>query len=113
MKSGYGCTRWIPVLPELHRALESYLAWLRRRLELTPDMPLFISRESDGEGQLRPLDRESARRIMHAAYAAAAIAPLLFLPRFTETFAIALLLLHTVAEVTSGSKGATCCRIDE
>jgi integrase len=34
MKGGYGRTRWIPVLPELNRALGSYLGWLRRRLEL-------------------------------------------------------------------------------
>ncbi len=73
MKGGYGRTRWIPVLPELHAALESYLSWLRRRMVLSPDMPLFISRESDGAGNLRPLTRESARRIMHAAFAAAAI----------------------------------------
>ena len=73
MKGGYGRTRWIPVLPELHRALLSYLGWLRLRLELSPDMPLFISRESDEAGNLRPLTRESARRMMHAAYRAAAI----------------------------------------
>lgn len=73
MKGGYGRTRWIPVLPELHRALESYIGWLRRRLELSPDMPLFISREGDDEGNLRPLSRESARRIIHGAFAAAAI----------------------------------------
>lgn len=73
MKGGYGRTRWIPVLPELERALASYLGWLRRRFELSPEMPLFISREADQEGNLRPLTRESARRIMHAAYTAAAI----------------------------------------
>ena len=73
MKGGYGRTRWIPVLPELHRALFSYLGWLRQRFELTPDMPLFISREGDESGNLRPLTRESARRIMHAAFAAAGI----------------------------------------
>jgi len=73
MKGGYGRTRWIPVLPELHRALESYLGWLRRRLELSPAMPLFLSRESDGDGNLRPLTRESARRIVHAAFAAAGV----------------------------------------
>lgn len=73
MKGGYGRTRWIPVLPELHLALGSYIGWLRRRFELTPEMPLFISREGDGEGNLRPLSRESARRIIHAAFTAAAI----------------------------------------
>jgi integrase len=73
MKGGYGRTRWIPVLPELHRALFSHLGWLRRRWELSPVMPLFISREADPEGNLRPLTRESARRIMHAAFAAAGV----------------------------------------
>lgn len=73
MKGGCGRTRWIPVLPEQHRALFSYLCWLRRRYELTPDLPLFISREVDAGGKLRPLTRESARRIMHAAYSATAI----------------------------------------
>ncbi len=60
MKGGYGRTRWIPVLPELERALLSYLSWLRQRFELTQDMPLFISREGDADGKLRPLTRESA-----------------------------------------------------
>ena len=36
-------------------------------------MPLFISREGDGEGNLRPLTRESARRILHAAFAASSV----------------------------------------
>jgi hypothetical protein len=73
MKGGYGRTRWIPVLPELHRALMTYLGWLRKRLELSPAMPLFISREGDGKGNLRSLTRESARRIIHAAFAAAGV----------------------------------------
>ena len=50
-----------------------YLGWLRRRLELSPVVPLFIGRERDGDGNLRPLTRESAGRMMHAAFAAAAI----------------------------------------
>jgi integrase len=73
MKGEYGRTRWIPVLPELHRALFSYIHWVRRRLELSSGMPLFISREGDTEGNLRPLTRESARRIIHAALAAAGV----------------------------------------
>jgi integrase len=73
MKGGYGRTRWIPVLPELHRSLVSYVGWLRQRYELTPAMPLFLSRECDESGNLRPLTRESARRIMHAAFAAAGV----------------------------------------
>lgn len=42
----------VPVIPELKRALYSYLGWLRRRFELTPDMPLFVSREGDASGNL-------------------------------------------------------------
>lgn len=30
MKGGYGKTRWVPLLPELHRAQESYIGWLQR-----------------------------------------------------------------------------------
>ena len=73
LKGGYGRTRWIPVLPELRRVLESYLGWLGRRFELAPEMPLFVSRSTAKSGVLRALTRESARCIMHAAYAAAAI----------------------------------------
>ena len=41
LKGGYGATRWIPILPELARALERHLGWLARRFEITPDLPLF------------------------------------------------------------------------
>ena len=73
MKGRYGRTRWIPVLPELTRALERQLSWLRQRFELTPELPLFMSREGDGEGHCRALHRESARRIIHGAFSAAGI----------------------------------------
>lgn len=73
MKGGYGRTRWVPMLPELRRALERQLSWLKKRFELTPDLPLFVSRESDRDGQCRPVHRESARRIIHSAFAAAGI----------------------------------------
>jgi integrase len=69
LKGGYGQTRWVPVLPELARALESYLGWLRHRLNLLPDMPLFLSRESTPDGHMRPLSRESARLIVRDALA--------------------------------------------
>lgn len=73
LKGHYGRTRWVPVLPELHRALSTWLNVMARRWELTPDLPLFLSRKSEQDGSARPLDRDSARRIMHAAFARAGI----------------------------------------
>lgn len=73
MKGGYGKTRWVPVVPELKRAIARQLSWLRLRYELTPDMPLFPSRES-GEGRnLKPLSRDMARHIIKGAFAKAEI----------------------------------------
>lgn len=73
MKGGYGVTRWVPVLPTLARALEEQLAWLRQRYELTPDLPLFLSRQDNPDGTARPVNRESARQIIRRAFAAAGI----------------------------------------
>jgi integrase len=74
LKGGRGRTRWVPVLPEMHRALQALVGWYARRLELDPELPLFLSRECDGGGDARPLSDESARRILHRAFAAAGIA---------------------------------------
>lgn len=73
LKGHYGTTRWVPVLPELSRALESHLACLRRRYELIPDLPLFLSRQDNADGTARPLCRESARKIIRAAFTTAGI----------------------------------------
>lgn len=73
MKGGYGKTRWVPLLPELHRALESCLGWLERRLILSADLPLFLSRECDGEGNARALSSDMARHIIKDAFARAGI----------------------------------------
>jgi integrase len=73
MKGGYGKTRWVPLLPELHRALESYIGWLERRLILSPDLPLFLSRECDPAGNARALSRDMARHIIKDAFARAMI----------------------------------------
>lgn len=73
MKGGYGKTRWVPLLPELRRALESYLSWLERRLILSPDLPLFLSRESDSTGNARPISSDMARHIIKEAFARAGI----------------------------------------
>ena len=73
MKGGYGVTRWVPVLPTLARALEEQLAWLRKRYELTPDLPLFLSRQDNPDGTARSVNRESARQIIRQTFAAAGI----------------------------------------
>lgn len=73
MKGGYGNTRWVPVLPSLARALQSQLAYLRQRLELTPDLPLFLSRQDNPDGTARSVNRESARQIIRRAFFAAKI----------------------------------------
>ncbi len=73
MKGGYGRTRWVPVLPELRRAFESYVAWLRLRYEFTADLPLFLSRQDNPDGTARALTRETARVIVSDAFARAGI----------------------------------------
>lgn len=73
MKGKRGTTRWVPVLPELRRALESWIGHMRRRWALTPDLPLFLSREENPDGIARPLTRHTARRIIHRAFAEAGV----------------------------------------
>jgi integrase len=73
LKGGYGRTRWIPVLPELHRALARHLGVLRRQCVPGPDLPLFLSRQKNPDGTARALSRESARLILHAAFRRAGI----------------------------------------
>lgn len=73
MKGHYGKTRWVPVVPELKRAIERQLSWLRLRYELTPDIPLFPSRESGEGGDFKPLSRRMGRNIIKAAFAKARI----------------------------------------
>lgn len=50
IRGGSGRTRWIPVLPELERALFIYLGWLRRRCE--PKI-CCVSRENVRFGERR------------------------------------------------------------
>ena len=73
LKGHYGRTRWVPVLPELARALQSHLARLRRRYVLTPDLPLFLSRKSNPDGTARAITREAARQVIRGAFAQADI----------------------------------------
>ncbi len=73
MKGKRGTTRWVPLLPELRRALACWIGHMRRRWVLTPDLPLFLSREDNPDGTARALSRHSARRIVHDAFARAGI----------------------------------------
>ena len=65
LKGHYGSTRWVPVLPELERALKSHLHRMRLRYELTPDLPLFISRNRRA-GEPRSMTRSAASRLLIA-----------------------------------------------
>ena len=73
LKGGYGNTRWITVLPELSRALRRHLWWLRLKFQVTPDFPLFPSRQADHEGRVRPMSRSRAYRMIKKTFARARI----------------------------------------
>ena len=73
LKGGYGRTRRVPIVPELRCALERHLGVMRKRYELSADLPLFLSRQGDPEGLPRPLSRESARTIVHRVFRRAGI----------------------------------------
>jgi len=73
LKGHYGRTRWVPVLPELSRALHSHLAHLRRRYVLTSDLPLFLSRKNNPDGTARAISREAARQVIRGAFLKAGI----------------------------------------
>lgn len=73
LKGGFGRTRWVPILPELERALRHHLQVLRLRFELSPAMPLFPSRQVAPDGSLRHLARSQANDIIKGAFAKAGI----------------------------------------
>jgi len=60
LKGHYGRTRWIPVLPELGRALRAHLDALPGQYSGNPGHPLFPSRQRDTGGRVRPLGRSQA-----------------------------------------------------
>lgn len=66
LKGHYGNTRWVPVGPELRRALGSYLSRRMQMGECPPASPLFLSREHDSSGQPKALSRSSAEKIIGA-----------------------------------------------
>lgn len=64
LKGHYGSTRWIPVCPELQRALENYLTRRAKQDTLTPDAPLFLSREHHSDGTPKSLSRSGAEKLI-------------------------------------------------
>jgi len=73
LKGHYGTTRWVPVLPELERALTRHLWWLGLKFEVRPDMPLFPSQKPTFEGALQPIQRARAAEIIKSALARAGV----------------------------------------
>ena len=71
LKGGFGRTRWMPLLPEMQRALEQHMQWLSRSFALTPELPLFPSRQHNHG--VRAITRSQAHAIVKDAFAAAHI----------------------------------------
>jgi integrase len=64
LKGRRGQTRWVPVSPELRRALEACVRHLGRRGHLDPNMPLFVSRQRGADGEVRALGRSAAEKFI-------------------------------------------------
>lgn len=64
-KGGRGVTLWVPVGPELHRALEKLIAHrLQEEGEIALRSPLFVSRHRGPDALPRPLGRKQVYRIV-------------------------------------------------
>lgn len=72
-KGKRGRTRRVPVSPELRRALTHHLWWMRLKYTLTPDLPLFPSRQVSADGSIRSITRVQAYIIIKRAFAVAGI----------------------------------------
>ncbi len=72
LKGHYGTTRWVPIPPELERTFKSHLHRMSLRYELTPDLPLFISRKTRG-GKPRSMTRSAAQRLLKRVLAKAGV----------------------------------------
>lgn len=55
------------------RASLNLVSWLKRRLIIPLELPPFLSRENDAEGNARELSRDMAGRIIKDAFARAGI----------------------------------------
>lgn len=73
LKGKRGRTRWVPISPELYRALTHHMWHLRLQYDLTNDFPLFPSRELGDENEMRPLGRVQAYNIIMSAFKRAGI----------------------------------------
>lgn len=73
LKGRRGRTRRLPVSPELHRALTHHMWWMKLKYTLSPDLPLFPSRQVSAGGSIRPITRVQAYMIIKKAFAAAGI----------------------------------------
>jgi integrase len=58
----------VPIGPELHRALERYLAQRARKDPLFPNEPLFRSRFHAHHGGPKPITRSMAEKIIKRAF---------------------------------------------
>ena len=63
LKGQYGVTRWIPVCPELKRALADYIVVRQKTAGFNPDAPLFLSRERP-TGVAKALSRSAAEKLL-------------------------------------------------
>ena len=68
LKGRRGNTRSVPIGPELHRALERYLAQRMRKHPLDPTQPLFRSRFHAADGGPKPITRSMAEKIIKRAF---------------------------------------------
>jgi integrase len=73
LKGNRGGTRWVPVLPEMRRALRYLLWWLRLKYEVSPSLPLFPSRQRNADGCVRSICRMQAYEIVTRAFTTAGI----------------------------------------
>ena len=73
LKGSYGSTRYVPVTPEMQRALERHWRWLSRRFDVTPEMPLFPSRKKGKDGRRRAIHRVTAHELFIRVFAKAGI----------------------------------------
>ncbi len=68
LKGKRGDTRSVPIGPELHRALEHYLAQRARKHALSPTEPLFRSRFHAADGGSKPITRSMAEKIIKRTF---------------------------------------------
>lgn len=73
LKGKRGGTRWVPMAPELRRALTPLLRVLEKQHGLTPELPLFVSRMRGPDGSPKPMTRFLADKLLKRTCALAGI----------------------------------------